>query len=81
MPLMPSPPPASLDNCESCVYWRRQAADRTRGVCDVISYPEKYRNDIAPLTVLGFYVAQFTPRWDFWCGLYKFDGLKRGRGK
>lgn len=44
-------PKASIDRCSNCIYWERITPDR--GVCHIISYPDKFKNDLATIGVLA----------------------------
>lgn len=44
-------PKASIDRCSNCIYWERISAQR--GLCHIISYPEKFHNDLATIEILA----------------------------
>jgi hypothetical protein len=70
-------PKASLDNCGNCAYWKPDA-NRSRGVCEIVSYPQEFSNRIAFISIEGPGRSipagggvQFKPLAAFHCTLYK----------
>lgn len=76
-------PKASIDRCENCIYWERlERAKPERGVCHVITYPEKFQNDLAIIAPIVGMIGKFSqatgslrpifaPVPYFHCTLYK----------
>lgn len=73
-------PRASLDSCQNCTYWEAfPQRPLHRGVCHVISHPERFKNTIAFIALdrASHTVIQpapgfiFAPVADFHCTLYK----------
>lgn len=77
-------PKASIDRCQNCIYWERISP--TRGVCHIITYPDKFKNNLATVEILArigdklrktaeprptLYTSAFMPTPGFHCTLYK----------
>ena len=80
-------PDASIDQCGNCVYWEDlKIATSSRGLCHIISYPDRFKNPYAILsTIEGLFEGTkrnpatamvFMPVAGFHCTLFKTRGTK-----
>ena len=53
-------PNASIDRCKNCIYWER--ISEVRGVCHIISYPEKFNNNHATIELLAREAGHLKPK-------------------